>query len=1522
MGQSITVIKPLGGMNTDIGSKFLKPDQVRYRLNQERTINNYADGLAATDAYNTPTPSNRKINMPFKIDGVNLETTFESKLTNETYVFVWNSASQHHIYRINQRDNSVQMVLLDPRLNFQLDPRHSLKGRIHLFVHPTSAEDREAGIWRKYLVWTDGLNWQGFLDVETAIATGGFSTNYFKTTDRRELWTLAPRPPLDCPYGSFNMEQDFTKQNFIANKTWQFRIKYIYTDGRVSAWSPYSTTFILNPNPCAADSLGRPRCIDLRIPLGGPGVEQVILAFRNCAGNFTADQNPDCFQTAIINKYDNCLNSGFYFYDRHIRDDFDYDPQTNTCLFQFCNEGTCIPLDKTETNLNYNDIPFTSYCLLPLDNRLGLVNNQRGLDNLDCNMLKLFKLTSEPIEDESCKQENCKVKVAVLIHNLARDNNEPIFIYEQDPSVIDNRQKFFGGLCHWVGGLSAPFDDPGPYNQSFPNKAYSEDNVGFGFIAYVAGADAWAYTKQYKCTGYDNLSLRLVEDNFRKAAHRNDIARDLDYNHYYYISIAELTVPKGTKGYIRLASHLASPTDDHFRETSTSVLGVYLNRYDYSAHSNVNNGNCAIGQCEIYFDTCGMDEVDLTNQPFVVADLTGPYMDIGGQRLGATSFSGYVKDTEKRVVSGALTTPYGWDQRAFHSLYTDHNGFYWGIHIDRDYLIQGHDAGMDIYIEGKSCTTVHGGNYGLGRGDRPNRVYTRDITVDTDGYANDHYQPVSVLVKDSDGLPLSGVVIAMTGEQSATTGQDGYAHFVFRHNMFQYPKEEVRTFIIMQSAVCALTMAECNNCMPSIDYIFSNCFTSMPVVELTMPEIEAPALGRGFHPGGVYPVAIKLMDAAGRETGAQPIGTVTTQTVQELGKLELSRIKWTCDNKVQFPEEFVRMSILIGRNHAFDDMITWVADKVEFVDNSGGVASNLAADKILISIRSLYDYNTFYNAGTNVKYQFVQGDYMEFVADEKGVPFDEVIQIPIQGDYNNRETFEKAEDMYSKMVVGYTDKLKDLKEGALIKLVRPRQCENMEYYYETCATIPLDYGNPRERTGYVNGWDTYLVRRGIRWADQNHSFAFSFFHHSPSDYWGDHCIDRGRFSVENIYAKRLFAGRQLMLSKVWLENSNYNGLGTFDMQGAKDFKGSYRGDITGIVTQEEVSLVILEHDNFLIQTTDEFAHVDGRSGNLVAYPTDSIVSDAQGKIVGNYGCQYNDVGSIEYDEGWVWWVDAYRKCPVMHDWQVAKDVSVDKMQSYWSKKLQTMLLYNRDVPLQQRFRIVSGFDSIGQQVITTFFSLFPPDARNYTHNRHAFDYSNNETIAFCVRDLEFSTMYSFTPSAYGRCSGSTWGNVYMSFMNGVPYLHRMLYDSSYNSFFGESFDEVFEVVINDNPEKIKVWLAMQQQSLMPYYADKITTSLGHESEIPPYYVTTLTEGKYDANFLSAANKDGLFGVVKLRGNWIQVRFVKYNVKDNIIGKTDPAAQMKYNELDRIFIKYMYSEQSAYNTSQQAAGRGQ
>lgn len=1468
----------------------------------------------------TPVPANRLINLPqLNIPGDTLTTirAYESRLTKETYVWAHSATKYHTIYRINQ-DLTTQIVYQGADLNLSSDPVHAVRGAYLFYIQKV-----------KYLIWVDGTNWQGFLDVETSIATNSFHAPYFQLGEfeQEQYWQLPTRPPMHCMAGQWiDIAADNPVQIDMVNRmldlTWQFRYKYIYTDGRDSEWSPISTMFYVERSENQKDAKGLPRCLSLRFPAGHPQVEKIVLAYRNCNGNAYDETNPFDFEEfKRINKYEDCIDPAIRFWERGIRkDEVDgsliYDAATNDFVLVFCGEGTCVQIDVNETNRTENPCPITSYAMGVVENCLLLLNNVVGYDHVDCNLSDKFKVTLENPANTLCKVEYAEIKVAVIIHNIHRQVNQPIFTYGSS-SVTD--KKFFGGLMYRI--FDTPFDHPGPYLQYFPD-------IQEGFIVYTEGSKNYAITKQWK----DGAEYG-PENDFNSGSKRRQVSRFLREGKTY-VQYATVRVIKGTKGYLRLGGHRSKPSEG-YADTSTTVIGILRNLSTYSARQNViDNNRTDLYSREIYFDSCN-GNVDVSNTPFVVADLSAPYT----RAYAATAVIGYITDKNKNPVSRAEVDHTGVFNGfgSYDSRITDHNGFYFASWALMNMSIAAASLGIKIYIEGDGCTKVLGKQATVmqGGGAMPDVTVERDYKIEAIAdYEKNNYAIVRLRVRDCRGAAMPGVPLVIKGYKAAITNISGIVSLVVRNRMFAYGQVWLERAVLMQSSSGYTNCnTNCNSCMPHWDINFPVCFSTEPVIDikdatnnnLTVSLNPFFDIYKGLKPGGQYSFAPIFHDATGRHTWIPDDAQIVDfPTLQQMGAFGFSTIKWQIPGLLKLPKWVKYMSIARTANTAFKFMAQWVVDKVTFVDSVGKKTSSAAADKIRFSMQSLLDRN-LQQLSSNVLYQWLDGDRLIIIANDAGDLFatgtgnmDFLIEGAIT--VKTEATTTTPETYSYELIISYDSRLKDLKEGTLIEINRPIVCDTEQPFFELCDTIDVADGEPVLKSGTLNTHDTYQLRRSITWNNIKHIFPFAFEHHSPSDFWGNRCDDRGRVFFKNIWARQIQEKQSGYLSDAILENGNRNGLSTFRSQRVKIFKSNTRGAITAAHSMDRMIKIICEHGNFIAAVGDGFIRT-GRDGIARASNANEfLVETNQGSS--QFGLQYEDPLACVFGDSWAMWVDTHLKALVFDDYNQPTDVTQGRIQGDFSSKLQFRENYNKGKTGTNRIRLVMGYDPVSKAAYLTFMAANFGDG--FISNRQDVAIELNETYGVSILDQSIF-MFGFTPEAYGCLHSSINGDVFFAFCNGMPWVHKEKNQTLFNQFFGLPVDQRMTLVLNSEPDIIKMFIAMQQQTLHKYFVDKVTcvgtdSRNGQifmmESEIPPGCFV-LRENKFSGSFLfnklTTDVASGLWNGEALRGEFAEIYFVRDNSLNNSVTQKDNTKRVRYNELDNIFFIYTHSANSAYQT---------
>lgn len=1360
-------IKPIGGINLDVDPKFLPPEVARYLLNVDRSISSTGGATKGSFGKETPTPGNTIVDggQIFKWNytnqqlelwappaGLNTPIQYcESELTKEIYVLVHNSNNLHYIYRINGDTFKSELINQNILLGFRLDPKYT--PRAIVFFNKNSVEEANQKIFRKYLVFVDGNGTQKYIDVEASFLTESFSIGYYNFTgvDPLEYISLGVRKPMVCPQGEFiditDNAEELAKPNRLREFPFQIAYKYITYDGRESEWSEISVPFFQNVSSCQTNAANLPRCLGLTLGAGSSLVEKIVIGFRGGNGSAFDEANPtDFYKYDIVEKYNQDATE---FFNRTIALT-DYDAPTNTFKYTFCKDKDCTPIDKAETNRNFNPLPIKSYALATVDNnRLGLFNNVVGYDPFKKEVLDKVSIATEEETVADCKIEYVTIRVGIILYNRVSKDNQQVYIMEDD---VENDQKLFGGLDR-----AKRWQDPKPMLQFFPEDGRK------GFIIYAEGTEYYTITNQWHCTqrGTDNIEEVGPLKRFTDVLARSTVADAINRDEFYF-QIGELRVPKGFVGIIRIAGH---NSDDKYESTSTNVLGVWnLPRKTYYGRREILDSELLDSGYvkEMFVDTSAAvdDLLDTTSgfngKMFIVGDLTVP-----GEQ--ANWVGGYLRDQNGVPVPRAEVVFYGAAGSGITPLTskaTDHNGYYFLQTWNYKNAVEG-TRQVKFFVEGHlspayGCGKVLGTFFtaweGNGAGGpsqgTENTAYYKDAVVDSvPTYADNWFAQIDILVKDCNDVVIPDAMVVLSGQKAVKTDANGIARIVIRNAVWRIPSTGsgfawAVLAMVMQNGGCYFTDCD-NNCninMGTQTIALPGCF-SAATQPITLPDAAFQYnIGvfnrKGLKPGGRYGFAIIGHDELGRTGFIQTADHLYLDipSVQKKERFTFSKIKLTIDQSIQLPPWVKYISVSRTKNLSFEDFIQWVVDKIEFIDSVGNLTTASAATKMRLSLQSLNDYNDFYNYSSNVKYNFSKGDRVQFIADQNGGIYDtatnnSLIEMPIE-DVKFGETIvqkatsvtppvtatepsvstttnEESKNPYFFIVVPMDSRLTKLKEGALVQLMKAYQCETEQIFYGICPVIKVNAGVPETFQMYLDTFDTYQFNRIIRYNKFKHSFAFPFEHHSPSDFWGNHLSSIGRLNVKNPYEKQIQLEKTGYVSDVLLENGNLNGLSKFRPEHVKYFKLEDSGGIIAAKGTDNILLLLFERKNCICRVTDNFIRVDRTTGRTYAASGDEIISDPEPAYVGKHGVKYDDITTVIFGPRWAFWIDAYHTAPVFHDYQAARDVSVDEKglpvcQSYFMDKMNYRDQYNAANGTQRR--IITGFDPVSKVAHITFKS--------------------------------------------------------------------------------------------------------------------------------------------------------------------------------------------------------------------------
>src|ERR1700761_9332559 len=1124
------------GLNLDLDQSRLPDNTVIFLKNLTRNVNTNANAPARAGANKdvlTPLEGSTEMTLMGMPGGVNYSIGYySSDQTNEGYFFVHNSAGNHTIWVIRGDTGVVQKVYEGPLLNFQLDPQYFFSvGRVTLqlrnYVDPVT--DTTTNF--KFLCFTDNFNEPRLISVEDSINTNSFTspstywagagTFYIPDT----LLTLGVPVPMQCiglntPNSYTPIPADITVQNMIVRRGIQFRVKYIYIDGRESPHGIISSQYTpIIGGGCVTASNGLPRCMDINFDSGSPLVNYIQIEYRIWVDGLTPSETEwHLYET--IPKYDN--SGSVAWYNRAINPDLNYDPVTNFITYTFCADKNSDPIDINETNLNETGVPRSAATLFAVEKRIGAGNNKRGFQPIDPAETKKVTFSVQNPGNVGCPAP--PIRQIIVYASIYRPTGA------LTTGGITGIVRKSHGQYVW-GNIDGPC---GSFS-SFSLDLVFGDQDNPGFIGYLAGMGGSAYS----CVSTQG-NIDYTTGAFTPAP----LTAGPPGPPASIVQQFKLAVPAG-KYLFRIASHKAKITDADFQQTSTYVAGL-CPMSDVFLSATSRNSYAQTPYKEIEIDcTCG--DVVLNGFSGIYGGAhTDPFfiiLDAAEEDDAACFIDGYLVEQngtntpiEMAPVWFGGYSGVGTVIDGYGSFFTDHNGFYFATHGDVN--------GMYLKIFNDICdglgTTQHlsfyqgsgGVKHGDGTGTNPpgssncfgvhgnwkNKVYISDgITYFFPEAARRRVKEKITLCSDATiGIP--GIPMLMTKGGYSLTDANGDAEIV-AHNRYTYLtaigtnpppylSSDVPDFgvapdngdkiLFSQKGGCAWTAcsgtacggitADCIPGVPDIPVSYLPCCTSSPDCRtLTLADMSVNASGinlYGIQTGGRYPVGYVAHDGLGRSTFVQRCGFVDANNLNDTTyrQFALQNIGYNILPSFTLPTVFKYLTFVVAKNVLFKDYFMWTVDMVQPVDSTGSTnPSNPTSLRIYYN--SLNEYNKNYNFNTQSTWEFIakdedgnpldapiEGDIVQFIANGDGSWFNSVISCPVNYDKNG---------MF--FTIDYINDLATLTNGALFKIIRPNQFQGADtLYFEQCLTIKLN-DDGTVPSGMLSGvlpyFDSYLLAR-------------------------------------------------------------------------------------------------------------------------------------------------------------------------------------------------------------------------------------------------------------------------------------------------------------------------------------------------------------------------------------------------------------------------------------------------------------
>lgn len=1354
--------------------------------------------------------------------------TYESKATNELYVFVRNSLLTHFIYKINGWDGSIQIVYKGSCLNFQLDPQYFIaEGRCTLHIMTFDDRNNRLDKPKKFLVFTDGYNDIRFISVEDSIATDSFNKTTYpffakgNGCDDCMLINLGVSTPNNCieiePVDREDTDSEKNKKNLLTGKGIQFRIKFIDVFFRESEHGIISDRYftIIGGN-CIDTNNGLARCVRLKFDAGCPLVNKIQIEYRTCSGNNDGSSiDSDWLLYETIDKYNDC--EGKEWYQRDIRSPYDdstnkyglkYNSGDHTFEYIFCADKECRPIPISETSRTQNPLPIKSSGLTSVGNEILLSNNLRGLPPLDCSLLDKISMQAIPPAGQDC-DDNDLIELVVYAVIINYHHNQACSLWA--PSEQSNVIQFGVSNCQTNLGFN--------YDQYVPGERK-------GFVGYLAGTPYYAISEQVQksATGVDVVAIPPAPFG------QNLSAGNLDK---VYRQRFTFKVPRGKYSF-RIANHKDSNLDGNYQRTSTYVKHTV----SFPALNSILSKDK-----EMIINLCSgvtNNRLEITDKALVICDLSAWDNNTQTPCNGyATVVDGYLYEEENKNIPIELVPLTG--ASGVHSEHTDHNGFYFQSQ-------KGDRSSVAFSLDACASTITLGDSY-VGNGSfhiKHGYLYAHKSNEYPAAGRREHTG--RIVLCDQPNVGVAGVLIVMKFGQYAFTDSQGYFKLLAHQRYSGTYSGAADTLIISQAGACVINDCSdaCVSCFSDISVPYLPCGgnrnTDTGTKEVGIRGVNI----YGLESGGHYGYCITAYDKFGRHTFAQATDKyyLDIPSLRETKVFKFCTINFAIDSNAVFPDWVHGITFGITRNLNNDDSIMWIVDKVLLVDNTG--RENTAnPTKIRLYYESLNEYNSQNNFATNTNWQFLSntgsgeqsvviGDYVEFIKNGDNSWFTKAI--------NSLVLYDKA-GMY--FDIEYNQDLANLQEGALIKLIRPKQCIDKYLYYELCPYIKMDTDHRATvLSGTLNAFDSYMIARSIPVpqystnanGDVERKVELSqtnylFEHHSPSDFYGNHCANGGRINVKNEYERQQWFKTEMARSKTLNVNGSFNGLSYFSPEDVVTLDGQDIGAILVALPELTNLLVICEKDCFVVGYSDNTVVLDGSRVVIGSEP--GKIGRPQRKIGSNYGCEMRDINTIRKRNGLVIFLDSSRNALVANNYGESVDLSLTGYKSYLSRKINRLKDFNKNISKNADYYFVAGIDPKYDEYYLTVFgrSISNPTSVfiNDEGEHHAL---LNETICIDIYTGIYKCDVPFTPEYYGSHEGYIVDKGFHIIKHGAVNNMRSAIGTPYMNFFQTQCKKYISIIVNENSEKSKRWLYLEvycKEHL--FVANKITTSEGQVSRI-------------------------------------------------------------------------------------------
>lgn len=1110
MAEQKQKIQPIKGINVDDDETKISPEQARFLKGVEVLINK--SGSDSPQGGNAGVITEQQSNVitipdPTAIlpqNGYNFCIgSFYYPVIDWFMWYVYNSSGDHCIILYSAITNNYVSAMQRTDLNFQVDKR--IRTSDIVLVNNTTQT-------KTLLYFIDAFNEPRKFNLNTALSTAGYTIPFYNTflphSEAEEFIKAIKYPPYLRPQIKSTGKDGAVKYNYIVNKMFQWRYRYVYDDGEKSVLSPISTLGYIAQDNCAVSSgvTTSDNYFELEMYAGSAIVVRIEIFFRYNNGDAINLESPtDWYLYDTLEKYDGNNTVALENHDLNIN-------IPNSFTYKFYNDREYQLFDISESNRIYDTLPEVAGAQELTDNNaIVYADCKEGKDNLSEIYIGTADAPSITIGADFPSNdviETMTIRGYLVIHSHENDHNEPIWA-KQGSGLTPSGNYVFGGLSTIYPSVANPALESNFAQSTLEitrDDTFGNEKVQGGFLVYLAGTPYKTITRQRQYAGafvsYDVYYAGL------NPTDRQFIIDQVQVYNRTYVQYFEIKdVPIG-KYVLRVGSHIQSELDSRGEQnTSTYLLGAA----QYAAYLVNPNTITRIfnDQREIIINGCdgvvnGIYDVNdcISGLPSggnpalkgfpVIWDIS--YIDDGVAEQRGINFCGYFYEEAlpvgrpielaQVVVNDTSPNPYDVVSPAT----TDHNGFFFVSVIDITPFapIGFQNVIIEFYLVDNTTTQILANNTqtwlaGDGRFGtfQTNQIIDSTKSINGGGLPGiscysicNHYRVTGTLINTVNGQGAGGVPVILSRGGYAITDAQGVFEIV-AHADSSVGNGDRDDYLIISQSMCVILDENDSQCVeyrdkagatvvfPAVNYsevapVNADC-SAPTTFDVTYSKRDVTVLfsdQKGLKGGGFYMTGFILYDYALRPSFVQAPRWMELyiQSIPERfggNNLVPPDVFATITSNFFLPDWVKYMAFARTKNLFTANYLQWMVNSVSFIDINGDVTSVANATSIKLNISNLNDFNEIYGFSTNTVYQYSDGDRILFIRNGDGSFYDgasaELIDLEANG---------TTDDTTVEIVIPNDPRLSTLVAGARVEFYTPRKREGAELFFEISNLYP------------------------------------------------------------------------------------------------------------------------------------------------------------------------------------------------------------------------------------------------------------------------------------------------------------------------------------------------------------------------------------------------------------------------------------------------------------------------------------